>query len=121
MNYLREIRKRRGLTMKQLGKLAGVTESMIGMIETGERNPSFETLLRLGEALDVPVDMIVRGNIYEPLDGSPDPVRYLDLFKLTESQQKAIRILLDANPQGVAAFVAFAENLKTGQPSQDDQ
>lgn len=59
MNNLRQIRKSRKLTMKQLGEMVGVTESMIGQIETYRRNPSFELLLKLGEALNCSVDDIV--------------------------------------------------------------
>ena len=52
---LREIRKSKGMTMKQLGKLVGVTESAIGLWETGKREPNQEMLLKLGEALDCSV------------------------------------------------------------------
>ena len=44
MENLKPLRKQKGLTMKQLGELVGVSESMIGYLESGERSPSFETL-----------------------------------------------------------------------------
>lgn len=59
MNNLRAIRKAKKLTMKQLGEMVGVTESMIGQIETNKRHPSYETLLKLGEALDCSVEDII--------------------------------------------------------------
>lgn len=52
MENLRKLRKAKGLTQKQLGKLAGVSESMISQLEKGKRAPSFEVALKLAEALD---------------------------------------------------------------------
>ena len=70
---LREIRKSKGMTMKQLGKLVGVTESAIGLWETGKREPNQEMLLKLGEALDCSVldimgaDTIIRIHRESPM------------------------------------------------------
>ena len=61
MEHLRELRKAKGLTMKQLGSMVDATESMIQMLETGTRKPSFELLLKLGEALDCSVDELING------------------------------------------------------------
>ena len=44
-NRIRELRKARGLTMKQLGKELGVAESTISHYETGRRQLDNETLL----------------------------------------------------------------------------
>lgn len=60
MKMLRTIRKSRGLTMKELGKIVGVSESAISQYETGKREADFETLLRLGEALGCSVDQLLR-------------------------------------------------------------
>ena len=59
MQNLRTIRKSRGLTMKQLGELVGVTESAIGMYETGKREPSLEVLLKLGDVLSCQISDII--------------------------------------------------------------
>ena len=61
MEHLREIRKARGLTMKQLGQMVGVTESAIGQYETDKRNPSYEMILKLSKALDCSVDYLLTG------------------------------------------------------------
>ena len=44
-----------GLTIKQLAAKAGISMSMVGACERGERTPSLETLYRLGAALNVSV------------------------------------------------------------------
>lgn len=59
MLKLREIRKAADMTMKELGAKVGVTESAIGLYETGKREPNYEMLLRLSEALGCQVSDIM--------------------------------------------------------------
>ena len=59
MKMLRKIRKEKGLTMKQLGAIVGVTEAAISQYETGKREADFETLLKISEALDCTVDYLL--------------------------------------------------------------
>lgn len=51
MTRIRDMRKAAGMSMKELGKKVGVSESAIGYYETGKRKPSIEMLLMLAEAL----------------------------------------------------------------------
>lgn len=60
-NRIRELRKARGLTMKQLGVIVDLAESTISQYETGRRQPDNETLLRLGEYFGVTVDYLLGG------------------------------------------------------------
>lgn len=59
MNRIRELRKLRGLTMKQLGEVVGLAESTISQYENGKRQPDNETLLRLGEFFGVTVGYLL--------------------------------------------------------------
>lgn len=56
---IRQIRKARGLTQKQLADMIDVSESIISQYENGKKSPSNETLLKLGEALDCSVSDIL--------------------------------------------------------------
>jgi DNA-binding XRE family transcriptional regulator len=47
----REKRKKLRFTQEQLAKLSGVSRDTIARIETGERNPTLDTLFCLGEIL----------------------------------------------------------------------
>lgn len=58
-NRIRELRKQRGLTMKQLGAMLGLAESTVSQYETSKRQPDNETLLKLGEIFDVTVDYLL--------------------------------------------------------------
>lgn len=59
MNRLREIRKSKNLTMKQLGIAVGVSESTISLYETGKHDPDILTLNRIADALGATVDQIL--------------------------------------------------------------
>lgn len=52
MNNLRYLRKREGLTMKELGAAVGVTESAIGLWENGKRTISYDMLIELAHILN---------------------------------------------------------------------
>lgn len=58
-NRIRELRKDRGYTMKQLGEMLDLAESTISQYETGKRQPDNETLLKLGEIFEVTVGYLL--------------------------------------------------------------
>lgn len=100
MESLRARRKAKGLTMKQLGDAVDVSESMIGMIETGKRKPSFELLLKLSEELDCTVDDLVNDKkipVTESDGISDKDKRLIEWFRsLSPEKQKAILVSQDA-------------------------
>lgn len=51
---LRYIRKQRGMTMKQLGELTGLSESYISLLENMERRPSVDAAKKIAEVLEFP-------------------------------------------------------------------
>lgn len=48
---IKEIRKQKGLTQKQLGDLCGIADSNIRKYENGKQNPKIETLQKIADAL----------------------------------------------------------------------
>lgn len=54
MEKSREISKEKGLSSRDLAKLADITPSMLSQIERGVANPSISTLKILAKCLDVP-------------------------------------------------------------------
>lgn len=49
---IRETRKAKGLTQKELGERIGVAESTLSRFENGEQNLTLETLARISDALE---------------------------------------------------------------------
>ena len=62
MVMIKEIRKSRGLTAKELGELVGKAESTINIYENGKREPDFETLLKMSEVLNCSTDSLLGKN-----------------------------------------------------------
>lgn len=58
-NRIRELRKKRGITMKELGKVLGVAESTISQYELDKRQPDNKTLLSLADFFGVSVDYLL--------------------------------------------------------------
>lgn len=62
MEKLKELRKEKGISLKELGAEMGVAESTMSLYENGKRQPDYETLLKLAEYFGVTVDYLLRGN-----------------------------------------------------------
>lgn len=113
MNNMRDLRKSRGLTMKDLGRIVGVSESTISLYETGKHEPDIITMGRIADALGVSVDELIGRQI------SDDDY----LMDLRDSIRKDpnLRTLFDlarkATPSDVRAAAAM---LKALDQSDDD-
>ena len=112
MLRLREVRKSRRLTMKQLGELVGVTESAIGMYETGRRKPDYEMLLKLGEALDCSVLDIVGDDKSQIYEG--ELAEELQMLRDNPNLRALLRVASNNTPGQIRAITEFVRNLKEG-------
>ncbi|MDX3097948.1 XRE family transcriptional regulator [Streptomyces sp. ME01-24h] len=56
---LRELRRRRGMTLAELAERTGINESTLSRLEGGGRKPTLELLLTLAEVHAVPIDELV--------------------------------------------------------------
>lgn len=67
-NYLRDLRIKQRLSLREVGERVGLSGSYLSQIETGERRPSAEILRKLAPAYGVPVrDVLeVAGFLDEP-------------------------------------------------------
>lgn len=59
MEQLKNMRKKYGLTMKQLGNEIGVAESTISQYESGKREPDYATLIKLANYFNVSIDFLL--------------------------------------------------------------
>ena len=46
------VREERGFSQQEIAEASGLSTGMVGMLESGQRHPSLETLARLSVALD---------------------------------------------------------------------
>jgi transcriptional regulator with XRE-family HTH domain len=59
-------RKRHEMTQADLAMRSGISVSFISMIERGERSPSYDTLVQIGQALDIPLSELFRAGDEPP-------------------------------------------------------
>lgn len=56
-------RVKRGLTIRELAKRAGISKSHVERIEAGETSPSLEVMCQIAKALEMPITELF---IFEP-------------------------------------------------------
>ncbi|MBR6215715.1 MAG: helix-turn-helix transcriptional regulator, partial [Spirochaetaceae bacterium] len=55
---LRQVRERKGLTLKVVAQQAGVSESLVSQIERNKVSPAIDTLLALADVLDISLEYL---------------------------------------------------------------
>ena len=68
MSFSTELRKRRrekNISQSELGRVIGVTQSIVSSYESGVYRPTFECLLRISKALECSVDDLVKDEVVD--------------------------------------------------------
>ena len=103
MNRLKELRKEKGLTLKQMGQLLNMLDSTLSQYENGRRRPKEETWKKLADFFDVSVPYLQGATTYEVLDplekGIYDHVSeamdraFYDYAFLPETKEKVLKAI----------------------------
>lgn len=67
---LKQLRRARGLTLRQVAERSGVTESILSKTENGKRDPAVSTVERVAGALGARVVLLLN-EANEPMAGVP--------------------------------------------------
>jgi len=65
MNKIKELRIEKGITQTELASYLKLSARAVGYYESGEREPDYNTLLKIAEYFDVSVDYLL-GRITDP-------------------------------------------------------
>lgn len=104
---IRELRKAKKVTMKELGNMIGVAESTMSLYETGKRKPDPETLSRLADYFNVSVDYLLGRDEGQP-QTSPSPAD-----RQRRDVEAMLRAMSEADLEKVYDYVRFvAQNKK---------
>lgn len=83
-NKLKTLRLNSNLSRKQIAELTGVSVSMVGLYESGERLPSLHMIVKLAAQYKVSVDYLLNCNTAS--------TNSLSLDGLTDKQIKALKL-----------------------------
>ena len=89
---IRAIRKERGLTIKNVAKLVGVSEQAISQYERGIREPNLSMIDKIAEALNVSRLDLLETEYNSPIGKIKIREEYIDDKKINDKESKYIDI-----------------------------
>lgn len=86
---IREARKKKGLTQRELGDLLGMSDVGVAQWEKGLRNPRLETRQRIAKVLDIDITMLMSDS------------EKADYFNLFGTEQERVQLALGEIKRGI--------------------
>lgn len=110
---IREIRKKCGLTLKELAARIGCGESSLSQYETGKRQPDYETLLKISDYFGVSVDYLL-GKDEEEQEETRDQEmeEYLEQLKNRSEMRMLFKLTKNATKEDVEQAVRIIEAIR---------
>lgn len=95
---VKQLRKAKGWTQKELGNKIGVTYAQLNKYEGGTNAPPLDKLQALASALETTIDYLVSGNLAEdmPIHNTRLIQRFQELESFTPEDQETVIKLIDA-------------------------
>jgi XRE family aerobic/anaerobic benzoate catabolism transcriptional regulator len=91
---VRAARARKGITRKVLSEMSGVSPRYLAQLESGQGNISIALLLKIGDALDFPIEWLVAED--DPWQSEAAMLRHL-FAKATRDQRRQVLAILEAD------------------------
>lgn len=88
---IREARKKKGLTQRELGDLLGMSDVGVAQWEKGLRNPRLETRQRIAKVLDIDITMLMSDS------------EKADYFNLFGTEQERVQLALTEIKNGIVS------------------
>ena len=110
-NYLKELRKQKGLTQEELSEKLGVSRRSVSRWETGSNLPDLDILIELSDFYDVDLKCMLAGNTEEtPMDKE---IKETALIVAEYSNEEKLKVAKRFHYLYLFAAVAFAIYLAT--------
>ena len=91
---LKKYRKEKGYTQFELAEKIGVSEFYISALETGSRKPGRETLIKLSNEMNMPIEKLLELKTEESIKIASDEL-YAKINTLSKEKQKQIINIID--------------------------
>lgn len=118
---LKELRKQRSITQEDLAKQIGISKSAIGMYESGQREPNFETLEIFADYFNVTMDELLDRDTQTGYYTDPETA---DIANALKEGDGMLRVLFDAArdlpPEKMKEAANYIQFLKAKQHPEDE-
>jgi transcriptional regulator with XRE-family HTH domain len=94
-NKINQLRKERGLSREELGKVIGTSAAIIGRYERGDMKPSIEIATKIAQALEVSLDYLA-GNSTELIKDKKILERLENIAKMPDDKKTELFNVIDA-------------------------
>ena len=103
-------RKAKGLTLKQLGDIIGISESAVSNIERGRNKPSGSTLILLCEKLGINREWLEtgEGDMFAPGAEQAETARMIDAISDSPAMRSLLATWAQLSDENKAVFERFA-------------
>jgi len=105
---IRELRRKKSMTIEELAFKSGVHNNYLGDIERGTRNPSIESLVKIANGIGVDIGEIFKGSAGGTVVSARKSIRNDDAYKLSRS---ITALLKDKSPESRRFIVGMVKKL----------
>lgn len=115
MNRIRESRKAKSLTMKELAQKIGVVESTVSMYETGKREPDYATLGKIADALNVTIDYLLGRSSFVSCSNNEKCVDDSERNSINTKHldSRLVELISDLTPIETEKAISYIEGMKS--------
>ena len=106
MLRIKELRKAKKMTAKELADFINVAESTMSLYENGKREPDFKTLLAIAERLEVSVDELFGKSNVSSLSVSEEPIP-----TQTEQESTLLKAFRETTEEGRMRIIQAVLNI----------
>lgn len=107
---LKYLRKRAGLTQKELAKLLGYEQTIVSMWENGTRDPNVQTLIELSKIFGCSIDELVGNDLIQEKKERKN-IEFDDEEKLTEKQKELLPLIQMLNDRQCELTYDYLNNI----------
>lgn len=107
---IQAVRKSKGLTLKQLGDIIGISESAVSNIERGRNKPSGSTLILLCEKLGIDREWLEtgEGEMFAPTTEQAETAKLIESISESPAMRSLLATWAQLSDENKAVFERFA-------------
>ena len=109
---IQAVRKAKGLTLKQLGDIIGISESAVSNIERGRNKPSGSTLILLCEKLGIDREWLEtgEGEMFAPTTEQAETAKLIESISDSPVMRSLLATWAQLSDENKAVFERFASD-----------